>query len=60
MCSNNENKIETTTEESTGKKFDPSVCGFCGSTSAPVSYATMYGTTEGDDGWDRCPDCGGV
>ena len=34
------------------------VCGYCGSTNAPISQEEMYG--PGAIGWDCCPDCGGV
>lgn len=55
MCTNNEQKVEPTTEEKPAYKH---VCGYCGSTKLPIPYEEMYG--PGAVGWDCCPDCGGV
>lgn len=60
MCTNNEQKVEQTTEQKPAPSWGavPHKCGYCGSTNPPIPYEQMYG--PGAVGWDCCPDCGGV
>jgi hypothetical protein len=57
MCNNNQLKAEQSTTEAAALTYQHA-CGYCGSTKPLISYEEMYG--PGAQGWDCCPDCGGV
>lgn len=57
MCTNDKQTVEQPANETPAMTYQHA-CGYCGSTKAPIPYEEMYG--PGAQGWDCCPDCGGV